>query len=139
MLLFKEGDIVPLVISPTTFPLGQDVVMRPGHAAIEHLEADESTWNPLSPLLCQCLAAEEVPFIELDDPAESRLQRGCFRRNVIAIEGIAHFEAQSIARPKADRFDPIRGPCLYQGAPERWPLGCGTIDFKPIFAGISGT
>ena len=63
-LLFKEGDTVPLVISPTTSPSAR-MCVRPSHPAIDHLEADEPAGNPLGSFFGQRLAADEVPLLSL--------------------------------------------------------------------------
>jgi hypothetical protein len=80
----QGGDTVPLVISPTT-PRRQDVVVRPCHATIDHLQADKPAFDPFGAFFRQRFAADEVPLIEFDDPPQPRLQGGGFSRNVIAI------------------------------------------------------
>src|SRR5688572_16053552 len=83
-------------------PIDQDMIVRASHPSIDHLEADEPARNALGSFLEQGVTADEVSLVELDDPAESRLQGRGVGCKVITVKGITHFEAQGIACTQAN-------------------------------------
>src|SRR5712691_480352 len=69
------------------------------HAPVDHLDADELTFETLFFGLQQCVTADEIPFLQFYCPAKTGFQWVGLLIEFMAIEAITRFQAQRVARP----------------------------------------
>ncbi len=123
ILAIRRSDPIPTPRDPTT----------------NHLQPDQFAPRPFCFDALQRLAADERPFVELDDPAKACFVRVYRLRNFVAIERELGLEAQAIARAEADRLEAVVVPLFKQAI----PYGCGVLvrkeELEAILARIAGT
>src|ERR1043165_1734739 len=112
-----------------------DRLAVPGDAAVDHLESDELPPRPLGVLALQDVAAVEVAFFDLDDPAEVGLERRRGLVDVVAVEGHFRLEAQRVARAEAARLD-VAG--LDELAEDPLRLRRREVELEAVLAGVAG-
>src|SRR5262245_10598708 len=82
--------------------------------------------------------ADEI-LIELHSPSESHFIRVCRRIHVVAVEQVARFGPQALARRDAVRLDPQRLPRREQRVPHPGRAVAVDHDLVAAFAGVAGT
>src|SRR5258708_3595430 len=80
------------------------------------------------------LLSSGVVVIELDDPAQIRLERGRSGVNIVAVQGHPGFEPQRVARAEAAGLDPTGSE---EFAPDPRCHERRHVDLEAIFAGIA--
>jgi len=116
------------------FGIEHGVVGARWRAFVRVLKGGELERGALRFLAFQHLAPDEVAFVEFAEKAESCFDRAACGRQVVAIERVAHFEAQRVAGAESTG--------LGTGAEELVPagdsLGGRAEEFEAIFAGVAG-
>ena len=67
-------------------PVNEDRIMITRDLASEHLEPDKFSLQPLLLLPDERITADEVTFLRLNDPAQSRLEQSRVFVHVVAIQ-----------------------------------------------------
>jgi hypothetical protein len=81
---------------------GEDgVVGARGRGGAGHAEAGEFAGEPGGFFLEESVLTDEVFFVEGDKEAEAGLEGGVVGGEVVAVEGVAHFEAEGVAGAEA--------------------------------------
>src|SRR5918996_897286 len=100
--------------------LVEDGVAGPGDQPVDHADRPESRGNAFLLLSEHRIPTPEVALVERHRPREPGFQRRPVRRDVVAVERIAHLKAKGVARPKARRLQASGPPPLGPpGAPPR--------------------
>src|SRR3954453_5962307 len=84
-------------------PLGAD---RRQEGVVGELDADEESADPRLLLLVERLPADEPVLVEVDRPAESRLERGGLLAHVETVERVLLLHPDASQRAEAARLDP---------------------------------
>ena len=86
------------------------IVAMAGDSRVDHLEPDELPLDPEALLVLEDVAADEIAFVELDDPAEPGLQRGCRGVDFIAVETHPGLEAQCVPGAETGGHEALFSP-----------------------------
>ncbi len=76
-------------------------------------------------------------FFEIHRPGEPRLERRALLRDVVSVQGVAHLQAQRVARGQAARLEAERRPALDQLAPECRGDPLGREELAAALAGVA--
>src|SRR5579883_40610 len=107
-------------------------------AAAAHLEADELARNAGLLLLHEGVAAEEIAFVELDDPIEAGFERRDGRVDLVAVERHFGFEPEGVARAETARADAELLAGAQNLVPYAFGFGGRDIELEAVLAGIAG-
>src|SRR5690242_16550019 len=104
-----------------------------GEAAPLELEADQPASDAAELLDLERLdALERRALVELHDPAEVGLERRDGIVDLVAVEGVAHLEAERVAGAEADGLG--AGP--EDGIPERAGVAVAAVELEAVLAGV---
>src|SRR5690606_17103120 len=120
------------------FAFVADFVAVAGEATLEEPEPGEPLPHALGLLSFQGGAAEEIAFVELDDPAKSGLERRARVVEVVAVEAVPHLEAERVTCAEPGRDEAIVVADLEDPPPERDRVLVRDVEFEAILAGVPG-
>ena len=136
--MFRVGEGEPLVTQPAGSPSSQHFVAVAADAAAAHFESDQLARDALLLLLRKRVAADEIAFVELDDPAEVGFERRDGGVDLVPVERHLGFQAQRVARAQAAGLDAEFRAGLENLVPEARRLRGRDVDFESVFAGVAG-
>lgn len=99
-----------------------------------HFEGDETAFQSLLFLAEQGIASDEILFFEIDEKAESGFERRMVGRKIVAVQRIAGFEPQRVARAESTRF--CAG--FENSIPDANSELIWEEKFETVFAGVAG-
>src|SRR5579885_1030339 len=120
------------------FAIEEHFVAIAADAAAAHLEADELAGNAGLLLLHEGVAADEIAFVELDDPIEAGFEGRDGSVDFVAVERHFGFEPECVARAEAARADAEFLAGAQDLVPN--PLGFGgrDVELEAVLAGRAG-
>src|SRR5690606_26861952 len=101
-------------------------------------EPGQPLTDPLLLLPGECVAAQEIALVELDDPPEPRLERRVVLVQVVAVQDVADLETQRVAGPEADGEKAVRRADLEETAPDVRRVVRRDVEFEAILARVPG-
>ena len=118
----------------------KDGVVGAGRGAgADHFEGDEAALDSLGFLFGKGGATDKIGFREIHEKAQSRLEGGGLVIEIGAVEWVAHFEAEGIARAEATGFDGEGQAFLEDGVPSFDGDSGWAEDFESVFARVTGS
>src|ERR1035437_479057 len=105
---------------------------------VRHLKRHELLVRALGLLLGQYSATDELAFVQRDEEAHARLDRGGVFVQFVAVKRVANLRAQRVARAQPGRFQPVGLARDEQLMPDRLDVLARCHDLKPILAGVAG-
>src|SRR5690606_35600728 len=112
-------------------------VAVPREAALLHHEADAFLPAAAPLQLRERAPADEVALVELDDPAEARLERRVVLVEVVAVQRVAHLEAERVTGAEADRQDAVVRAGEEKPAPEGHRVVRRDVQLEAILARVA--
>ena len=115
-----------------------DQIAVTGHRAVGHLDAHELAPRPGDAHLLDRVAPGELPLGRLHHPAQPRFDRVRGLVDVVAIERVAHLEAQGVARAEPDGCHAVGRAPVQQRAPHSHGVARGQVELEAVLTGVPG-
>src|SRR5437867_8093749 len=118
---------------------GNGVVRSRRRALLLHPELDEFLGRTIFFCFQQSVAPDEVWLRKIDKDSEPSFDRIAFRRQIGAVEWIAHFQAQRVARAETARFNSESFAFFERGIPKLHRVARTKENFNAVLAGVTGS
>src|SRR5262249_23552872 len=135
--LFHGGTKRPGGHYPCRGAVLDDVVAVARYARLQKLEANELSAHPFRLLALERRAADEVPLVQLHNPAQPGLERCVLFVDVVAVERELHLGAQGVSSSESCRNQALLPFFVQQGEPKSLGLARSTVELESVLAGVA--
>src|SRR5436309_15528560 len=106
----------------------------PRDPAVDHLETDELALYALRLLALERVAAQKVPLLHFDDPAEVRLPRRDGVVDVVSVKRHPRLQPQRVAGAQPAGRCPVAAPLIQQSAEDPFRVLGREIQLEAVLA-----